>query len=405
MPPGGRPQPPAAKAPVVQEAGAEDKTSAINLADFGLAGEDESTVSVDANTIRAKAAARSAPAPEDSEKTTAFRVDDLPPEDDATARGPQKTLLGHPVPRPGAAVRGGAPPVKRQETLAIAPAGRQAAAAVPQDEDQDKTSALSLDDVERIDAAPAPAKPAPRPAAPAPAPARPAPKPAPAPVPQYEDQDKTSALSLDDIDKIDALPARSAAPVAKPLPKAAPAPAAEENEKTTAFSLDDLDQIDSAPPPKKPAAVAAKKQIIEESEKTMAVPLDDAIAAIDAAPPARAQQAKRAAAAAQAAQALEDDDAPPPARRSAAAPAQKRASAGKGGGGGAAAALASFDAAGGFLGNIGYFLTYEGNKAKMDAGLAPQQELDEGARAAGMRNFIILTGAIGALMLVFGIIR
>ncbi|MCC6624851.1 MAG: hypothetical protein IT385_26615 [Deltaproteobacteria bacterium] len=357
--PGGRPAPPAAR-PAPQVAEAEDKTSAINLADLGMdEPAEEKTMAIDQEAIKAqaaklaaaraaKAAAAAAPPPDDSEKTTAFRVEDLPPEDEPK-RGPQKTLLGHPSPQrsPGAAVRGGAQPAKRQETLAIAPGSGKPTA---YNDDADKTSALSLDDIEKIDAAP----PRPAPAAKAPAAARPA-----------------------------AAPARSAPP-----PKAAPP----EDEKTTAFSLDDLDKIDRAPPPKKPAALAAKAVAqIEEGERTVAVPLDDAIAAIDKAPaPTRA-----AAAAARAAAELEEDDAPPPPRRQqAAAPAKAARPA-------AARAAASADAAmapDGFFGRIGYYFTADGRAARGEG------EVDAEAKAAGMRNLIIVGGAIGVLTLVFGII-
>jgi len=364
--PGSRPAPPA-RAPAPQIAEAEDKTSAINLADLGMEEEDhDKTMSVDPEALKAQAAklaaARAAKAaaavapPDDSDKTSAFRLEDLPPEDEPK-RGPQKTLLGHPTPRGGgAAVRGGAQPAKRQETLAIAPGSVKPGAPAPTayNDDADKTSALSLDDIEKIDAAPAP-----KPAAAKPAPARPAPA-----------------------------PARSAAPV----PRAAPP----EDEKTTAFSLDDLDKIDNAPPPKKPAAVAAKAVAhIEESERTVAVPLDDAIAAIDQAPtPKRAAEAQRRAAAAQ----LEDDDAPPP-RRQQAAPAKAAA---RGGGKAAAArAAASADALmspDGFMGKIGYFFTADGKAARGEG------EVDSSLKAAGMRNLIIVGGALGVLTLVFGII-
>jgi len=332
---------------------AEDKTSAISLADLGLLGEDDATVSVDSSAIKARIAQQAAEAEDDSEKTSAFNVADLPPEDDAP-RGPQKTLLGHPAPRPGAAVRGGAAPQKRQETLAIAPASMRTAATAY--EDADKTSALSLDDIEKIDQLTAP-KPAPAPAPAARAPARPAPKP---------------AAAVDE----------------------------DEFEKTTAFALDDLDQLAAAPAPKKGSAKAAVVEEEYDEEKTVAVIDEDAIAAMRAKNMA-AQRAKRAAEAAVAE--VEVDEAPPAKKgkelgfKKAATPAKKVASGGM-------QLPMSMDAADGFFGSIGHFLAYDGIVAKQNAGLPIDVEPDPDKKAAGLRNIILVGGVLIALMVVFGLV-
>jgi len=344
--PAGPPPRPAPRPAPAHEADADEKTSAINLADFGLA-EDEATVSVDSAAIKARAAAR-APAHDDGEeKTMAFNVADLPP-DDEPKRTPQKTLLGHPAPKPGAAVRGGAAPIKRQDTLAIAPPSRSRPAPAPEVDDE-KTSAISLDDIEKIDAAPA--RPAPKPAAKSPPP----------------QEERTMAMSLDDVDKIDMRPTpqRGGAPK-KPAQL-------EQDEKTMAVSLDDIDRIDAAP--KRASARIPSKAEIEamQEERTTAMSLDD-VDRIDA------NLAKRKAEAASQAPA---GNLPARAR---AAQASK-----------ALSSLGSSAAGEGFVGSIGYLF-------QADSLAANGQAVDNSKKAAGLRNLIISGGAIAALMLAIGFI-
>lgn len=325
---------PAPRAPVM-EADADEKTSAINLADMGLE-EDEATVSVSSAALKARAATRPAPDYDSDEKTTAFNVADLPPEDDAhdAKRPAQKTLLGHPAPKAtgGAAVRGGAAPVRRAETQAIAPSMSRPAPKAPAPHyDDEKTSALSLDDIDKIDAAPA----------------RPAAKFAPPP-----QEEKTMAMSLDEINKIDVRPTPQKGQKGAPTHLG-------QDEKTMAVSLDDIDKIDAAP-----RRAAARVQEVAQDEKTTAMSLDD-IDKIDAAP-RPATFSKRA-------------DAPKaqaPQRARAGAPAQTPD---------------------GFLGNIAYLFQADARKARGEA-------VDDGKKAAGLRNLIAVGGAAAVLMVVIGFI-
>ncbi|MBL8784143.1 MAG: hypothetical protein JNJ59_04495, partial [Deltaproteobacteria bacterium] len=315
----------------MEEADFDAKTSAINLADLGML-EDEATVSMDARALKAQAAKA---ASFDEEKTSAFNVADLPPEDDEPKRAPQKTLLGHPAPKPGAAVRGGAAPVKRSETLALAP---QAAKQAIQSAQSRSSASVGFD------------------------------------------EEKTSALSLDDIDKIDALPAKAA-------PKVAARSAAAvsfDDEKTSALSLDDIDKIDALPskaPPAKPSALKAAPKQIEESEKTMAVPLDDAIAAIDRGGPSRKPAAVASRGLADAgfqeekttAMSLDDIDAIVDAPKKAAAPqaalpARAKAAQAKA----PAAKAADIPTGEGFLGSIAYVFQHDALEARMKAGKTPR---------------------------------
>lgn len=336
--PAAPPPRPAPRAPVM-EADADEKTSAINLADMGL-NEDEATVSVDAGAIRARAAAKAAVHEDADEKTTAFNLADLPPEDAEPKRAAQKTLLGHPAPKPGgAAVRGGAAPagIRRQETQAIAPSMARPAPRAPAPHfDDEKTSALSLDDVEKIDAAP------PRPAAKH------------SPPPQEE---RTMAMSLDDVDRIDMRPTPQRGG------KQAPAHIAQD-EKTMAVSLDDIDKIDAAP--RRAVGRAAAAMEAAQEEKTTAMSLDD-VDKIDG------NLAKRKAEAPRAAQA--------------AGKAPQRATAGR----------ATSQTPDGFLGSIAYL--FQG-----DAREARGESVDAGKKAAGLRNLIVVGGAAAALMLVIGFI-
>ncbi len=346
--PPARPAAPAPRpAPRPMEAEADEKTSAISLADFGL-GEDEATVSVDSAAIKARAAAK-AVIDDGEERTQAFNVADLPP-DDEPKRAPQKTLLGHPAPKPGAAVRGGAAPVKRADTLAIAPPSRprpqfSGAAAGPAADDE-KTSAISLDDIGRIDAAPA--RPAPSFGGKA------------SPPPQEE---RTMAMSLDDVDKIDMRPTPQRGGAKKPAQL-------EQDEKTQAVSLDDIDRIDAAP--KRASARIPSRAELDamQEEKTTAMSLDD-VDKIDA------NLAKRKAEAQVPAGKV-------PARANKAAAAMSSLS-------------ASSASADGFLGDIGYLF-------KADALAAKGLAVDDSKKSAGLRNLIISGGIVAALMLAIGII-
>jgi len=312
-------------------------------------GDDEATVSVDSAAIKARAAAR-AVIDDGEERTQAFNVADLPPEDEPK-RAPQKTLLGHPAPKPGAAVRGGAAPVKRADTLAIAPPARprpqfSGAAVGPGAADDEKTSAISLDDIGRIDAAPA--RPAPSFAAKA------------SPPPQEE---RTMAMSLDDVDKIDMRPTPQRGGAKKPFHL-------EQDEKTQAVSLDDIDRIDAAPK-RASARIPSRAELdVMQEERTTAMSLDD-VDKIDGNLAKRKAEAK--------------------------VPVGKvPARAGK-----AAAAMSSLSAssqsADGFLGAIGYVF-------KADALAAKGHAVDDAKKSAGLRNLIISGGAVAALMLAIGII-
>lgn len=103
------------------------------------------------------------------EKTTAFNFSDLPPEDaPSQGRQPQRTLVGHPVspsvrPAPvrSAPVRSAAPPApSRPAPAAAAPAQDEATVAMNvdamlaamDDDGDEKTSAMSLDEIEQLEA-------------------------------------------------------------------------------------------------------------------------------------------------------------------------------------------------------------------------------------------------------------
>jgi hypothetical protein len=323
------------------EADADEKTSAINLADMGL-NEDEATVSVDSGAIRARAAAKAPVHDDGDEKTSAFNIADLPPEhaQEEIKRQPQKTLLGHPAPRTGSApVRGGAAPApapRRPDVQAVAPASARPAPRAPAPHyDDEKTSALSLDDIDKIDAAPA------RPAAKA------------SPPPQEE---RTMAMSLDDVDKIDMRPTPQRGA------KQAPAQIAQD-EKTMAVSLDDIDKIDAAP--RRAAGRAAAPVLSAQEERTTAMSLDD-IDKIDS------NLAKRKADAAV---------------KAPAGKVPQRAMPGR----------AASQTPDGFLGSIAY-------QFQADARAARGEAVDESKNAAGLRNLIIVGGAAAALMLVIGFI-
>ena len=328
---------PAPRAPVF-EADADEKTSAINLADMGL-DENDATVSVDGGALRARAAARAAV---DEEKTTAFNVADLPP-DDEPKRPAQKTLLGHPAPKAtgGAAVRGGAAPVRRAETQAIAPSMTRGGARAPAPHfDDEKTSALSLDDIEKIDSGSASG----RTDAASSRSARGFPPP---------QEEKTAAMSLDDIDKIDMRPT--------PQRGGGKAPAhIAQDEKTMAVSLDDIDRIDAAPRRGGRAASAPELEAMQE-EKTTAMSLDD-IDKIEARPAAFSKRAD-----------------PAPSK----APARAKALGGQ--------------TPDGFLGAIAYVFQAD---ARQERG----ERIDEAKKAAGLRNLIFVGGAAAALMLAIGFI-
>ena len=384
LPPGARPQPPSRPLPPIEEAEPEAKTTAINLADLGL-DSDEATVSVDADAIRAKASLRPAPparpqparpapaaAEEVEEKTTAFRVEDLPPHEEEPKRPPQKTLLGHPAPKPGAAVRGAPAPAKRQETVALAKAPIAAAAAP---DDGEATTAMNMDDMlARIETDNAPA--------------------------EEEADEKTSALSLDDIASLEegrakmqrqaaamaAGGARPAPAAAKPAPvrpapaaKPAPAPVAiAEDERTMAVSLEDMPApVRRAPAKAAPAARAPAPEPVE----------DDMVEVEEVAPPTK----------------FKAKPAPGKAAPGAAKPGMKPAAKAAGGGKFRAPAASSADVPSGegFVGAIRYALAYGGLEAQMEAGVIPQQDLDSGRKKQGFINLIIVGGSLAVLMTVF----
>jgi len=328
--------------------------------------DDDATASLEAAALKAKAHAPGparpparAPAPEpDEERTTAFSIADLPPEDDV--RPTPSTLVSS---KPGAAVRGGAAPIKRNETLALAPSAARAAvqqaqrAPEPEFEDE-KTAALSVDDIGKIEAMKA-ARIAAKAAAAAAAQA-PAPKPAAAPkAPAHiEENERTMAVSLDDaIAAVDSAPPKKPSVVKSsqaahaPAAKGArPAPAAFEDEKTSALSVDDIDKIEAM----KAARIASK-----------------AAATADAASRGAPVPAKAAAVKASGARSLAKVD------------------------------LAASE---GFIGAIGYAFKHDALETQIEAGKIGRVELDPARKTAGMRNLIIVGGAVGALMLLFGII-
>ncbi|MBK9129492.1 MAG: FHA domain-containing protein [Phycisphaerales bacterium] len=247
-PPAGRPAP---RPPARPSADDEEKTGAINLADVNLDDLDEAPLPVakPASKLGSKSFVD-----DDNEKTNAINLADvnLDDLDEAPMPRPQPAAPGRPAPAAGRPTPAPRTPPGSSHTRpqpgrpAPRPAAPQAAA------DDEKTSALSLEEVERADRA--------RPAAPAPAPAKRTAAPArPAPV----DEEKTSALSLDEMD-LDALDAglhrKSAAPppravgkapaptptAAKPVAKTpAPPPKEPEVDKTTAVSMDDLEDKQS----------------------------------------------------------------------------------------------------------------------------------------------------------------
>ncbi|PKN55788.1 MAG: hypothetical protein CVU56_19445 [Deltaproteobacteria bacterium HGW-Deltaproteobacteria-14] len=131
--------------------------------------EDDATVSVDAAELRARSSRAAAPPDDDGESTVAMQI----PQEllDENAKGAKRTIMGHPgiSPRTANAVRGGAPLPRRNETLAMDSASVQRAAAAratASDDDDESTMAMNVDDMlAKIDDRPAPR----RSAAPAPA--------------------------------------------------------------------------------------------------------------------------------------------------------------------------------------------------------------------------------------------
>lgn len=362
----GRPAPaprPAPRPP--EDLDADAKTTAFNLADMGL-DQDESTVSVEASSIRPSAArpapapapaprpaARPAPQPVDEEKTTAFNLADLPPEDDV--RAAPSTFVGG-ASKPGAAVRGGAAPAKRNETLALAPSAVRARAPMPAP-DEEKTSALSLDDIERIDAQPRPPQ---KPAALAPKAAGKLPV-------QIEESERTMAVPLDDaIAAIDAAPQKK--PVAARIAPKAAEPAEGGDEKTTAMTEDDIARLEEMKRQKLAAKAAAAAAAAEGSPSGL-----------------------RAAAGAQTPEVASPPKAKPVAKAAA---------------GGAKAAFGKVDLAAseGFIGAVGYAFKHDALEQQMAEGKIAQAPLDSDKKTAGMRNLIIIGGALATLMVVFGII-
>jgi len=357
------PAPRPAPRPIAEDVDSDAKTTAFSIADMGLDVEEPAPVSP-----RPAPRAAAAPAAQyNDEKTTAFSVADLPPEDDH--RPAPSTLVGSAASRPGAAVRGGAAPAKRQETLALAPgaarAAMQQAQAKPEAYDEDKTSAISADDIAKLEAMKA-ARMAGKPAAAAPV--RPAPK-----VEAY-DEDKTAAISPEDVAKLEAM--KAARGGGKPAAKAPPAQISQD-ERTVAVPLDDAIAAIEAAPARKPSAAGkpqrAAAPVVSQDEKTTAMSIDD-IDAIDAAPPRRAA-------------AMPDT----------VSPVKAKAAAGRG-------AALDLEASEGFVGAIGYAFKHDALDAQMKAGKVGRVALDPARKAAGIRNLIIVGGGLGALMLLFGII-
>lgn len=290
-----RPAPPAPRPQAPQDEG-EEKTSAINLSEIDLD-------AIDAAPARpAPAAARpvpgrpAAPAPAAAvddddddgaeEKTSAINladidmaaIDAMRKRPAPAAPAPAAAPPARPAPAPAAAARPAPAPAAPPKAAAPPPARAPAPAADDDDDDdgEEKTSAVDLDAIKAAMAArparpaPAPAPaPAPKPepapaakaAAPAPAPKAAAPTPRapakPSPMPD-EGAEKTAAIDLDsfDLDSLSKPPAAtvkvsapSALKASAPAPKASPkaAPADDDGfERTMAVNLDDLQ-----PPPGK----------------------------------------------------------------------------------------------------------------------------------------------------------
>ena len=277
-PPPGRPAP---KARPVDED--NEKTNAINLADMNLDDLDEAPVPAASAPSRGAPAKPSPPTKklgsksfdeEDNEKTNAINLadvnlddlDEMPaPRPAAPAARPQP---GRAAPAPQPAPRPAPAPAARPQPGRPAP--RQLA-------DDERTGAVSHEEVERAMAAP---------------PKRPAPPPA------DEGEEKTSAISMDEIDASAALEraraklaaakagATSPRPTASPAPAprpAAPAPRVEEPptyEKTMAVSMDDIEA-------KKPALLAKLKAGKEPAAADRTYLVDEEEAPVVKAPPAK----------------------------------------------------------------------------------------------------------------------
>jgi len=300
-PPAGRPAP---RPPARPSAEDEEKTSAINLADVNLDDLDEAPMPAAAAPSK-KLGTRDF-VDDDNEKTNALNLADvnLDDIDSAPMPRPQPAAPGRPAPAAGRPTPAPRTPPGSSHTRPQPgrPAPRAAAPLAAADEDE-KTSALSLDEVERAARA--------RPAAPAAAPAkRTAPPARQAPV----DEEKTSALSLDELD-LDALDAglhrKSAAPppraapkapaptptAAKPVAKsAAPPPKEPEVDKTTAVSMDDLEDKQSFAR----AALAKLKKETPTADSTFLVD-DEEVPFVKAPPSKKAGKASEVAAPAHAA--------------------------------------------------------------------------------------------------------
>jgi hypothetical protein len=355
--PGGprRPAPPAPSRPSSSSADdGEEKTSALNLAEIDLDAIDAAPAKP---TPPARptppapgrptppAPARPAPAAsadeddEPEEKTAAFDIEAVQRAMAARNAPPAAPARPAPAPtapaRPAAAVRPPAdddepeektaaidleavqramasrnapPPAKPAPAAPARPAPGRPAPPAParpapapaaggDDEPEEKTSAISLETVERAMAArpaPAPAtgRPAPAPTAPArPMPARPAAAaPAPAPADDDEAEEKTAAFDVEAVQRAMAARNAPAATPARPAPAPAPTPARpaapapkpaavaddEPEEKTAAFDVEAFDKAQKArAAAAAPARPAAPAQDEDGFERTMAVSLDD----------------------------------------------------------------------------------------------------------------------------------
>lgn len=147
--PAGRPAPvrpaapPRPAAPAPEELEDDAKTQAFNIADMGL--------------------------DDDDEKTAAFNIDDLPLDDAPPARQPQRTLVGHPVspkaarPAPTRSAPVRSAPVRSGSAAPAAPAeatpdeatqamDMSAMLAAVDDDGDEKTAAISLDEIQAMNA-------------------------------------------------------------------------------------------------------------------------------------------------------------------------------------------------------------------------------------------------------------
>ncbi|MFT7580365.1 MAG: hypothetical protein ACI9MR_002034 [Myxococcota bacterium] len=322
------PRRPAAPAPEDEEfIEDEEKTQAINLADFNAAFIDDgdNTASAQPAALNARAAQKAAAAQaeadeddeEDEDKTVAMQL----PEgflDAATAAAARKqsnrTLLGHPGlgPRGGGAVRGaGAATPNRNQTLAMDTGAIRAAATLgPSDDDDDdeSTQAINVDDMlAKIDAH----------------------------AEDEADDESTQAMNVDDmLSKIDA-PA-AAAPVYDDEED-------EEDEDAATMAVD-MSDISAEFKKRNAAAMATHDDDDDDGDKTVAMNIS------------MPSQAKR----------------PVAAVVEAAAPVAAAAA-------GSIVALAPALGTDGFFTQIGYALAYDGRKEQIDDGLAAV----DGAIASG----------------------